>query len=69
MTRPINIKRFAHLLSADEDLNGIERRLRRAGDWRAARKIADVREAIAKALQQEQEDICERLTKFGSGAA
>src|SRR5690242_15098022 len=61
MTRPINIHRFAHLLSASEDLDTLERRLRHAGDVRSARKIADVREAIAKALQQEQEEIYERL--------
>jgi hypothetical protein len=61
MARPIDIKRFAHLLSADEDLIEIERGLRRGGDWRAARKVADVRETLAKALRQEQEDIYEKL--------
>ncbi|MGN6515272.1 MAG: hypothetical protein ACTHLR_05470 [Rhizomicrobium sp.] len=68
MTRPVDIKRVAHILSADEELMGIERRLRRAGDWRAARKIAGVRQTLAKALHQEQEDIYEHLLESLPGA-
>lgn len=61
MAHPIDVTRVAHILSADGELMGIERRLRRAGNFRAARKIADVRQTLAKALRQEQEDIYERL--------
>ena len=54
MTKPIDIQRFASLLSADSELDGIERSLKRTGDRRAARKIADVRKILARALIDEQ---------------
>lgn len=61
MTKPIDIKRFANLLSADSELDGIERSLKRNGDRKAARKIADVREILARALNEEQAGLYEAL--------
>ena len=61
MTKPIDIKRVANLLSADSELDGIERGLKRTGDRRAARKIADVREILARALNDEQVGLHEAL--------
>lgn len=63
MAKPMNIKRFAHLLSADRELDEIERLLRRTGDSRLARRVADARETLSRAMTAEQEDIWERLIK------
>ncbi|HEY2032986.1 MAG TPA: hypothetical protein VGH02_04805 [Rhizomicrobium sp.] len=63
MTKPIDIKRFANLLSADSELDGIERSLKRTGDRTSARKIADVREILARALTEEQAGLYEALLK------
>ena len=63
MPEPMNIKRFAHLLSADRELDDIERILRRAGDSRLARKVADTRNILGRAMTAEQEEILERLIK------
>jgi hypothetical protein len=63
MVEPMNIKRFANLLSADRELDEIERALRRAGERRIARRIAEIRATLAKALDDEQEEIWERLIK------
>jgi hypothetical protein len=54
MTKTINIKRLANLLSADNELDDIERCLKRNGQRRAARKVAGVREMLARALNEEQ---------------
>lgn len=54
MTKPIDVKRLASLISADNELDGIERSLKRTGDRMAARKIAYVREILARALDDEQ---------------
>ena len=61
MTKPLDIKRLADLLSADNELDGIERSLKRTGDRQAARKIADVREILARALSEEQAGLYELL--------
>ncbi|HSC59691.1 MAG TPA: hypothetical protein VLC29_00550 [Rhizomicrobium sp.] len=63
MTKPIDIRRFANLLSADSQLDGIERSLKRMGDRRVARKIADVRETLARALIDEQASLLEALVE------
>lgn len=63
MTKPIDIRRFANLLSADSQLDGIERSLKRMGDRRVARKIADVRETLARALIDEQASLLEVLVE------
>lgn len=65
MTKPLNIHRFANLLSADNELDGIERCLKRRGDRREARKIADVREILARALNEEQACLHEALMDPG----
>ena len=62
MTKPLDIKRFASLLSADSELDGIERSLKRTGDRKSARKIADMREILAHALNEEQAGLYEALT-------
>ncbi|MGN6147803.1 MAG: hypothetical protein ACTHPD_04630 [Rhizomicrobium sp.] len=64
MTKPIDIKRFAHLLSADNTLDEIERRLRQTGDRRTARKIANVRDVISRAIEDEKESLCQTLLQF-----
>jgi hypothetical protein len=61
MTKPINIRRFANLLSADSELDGIERSLKRAGDRRVARKVAGVREILERVLDDEQACLYEAL--------
>jgi hypothetical protein len=64
MTKPMDIHRFANLLSADSTLDEIERRLRHAGDRRMARKIAKVRDVLSRAIQDEQEDLRGNLLQF-----
>jgi hypothetical protein len=64
MTKPIDIKRIAELLSADGTLDEIERGLRLAGDRRTARKIGLVRDAISRAIAGEQEDFFQGLLDF-----
>jgi hypothetical protein len=64
MTKTIDIKRFANLLSARGSLDEIERALRLAGDRRTARKIADVRRAISRAIAGEQEDFYRSLSEY-----
>ncbi|HEX7725941.1 MAG TPA: hypothetical protein VF410_05255 [Rhizomicrobium sp.] len=61
MTKPINIRRFANLLSADSELDGIERSLKRTGDRRVARKVAGVREILERVLDDEQACLYEAL--------
>lgn len=61
MTKPIDIKRFANLLSADNELDGLERKLRRMGDRREARRVADVRDILARVLDDEQACLYEEL--------
>jgi hypothetical protein len=61
MTKPLDIKRFADLLSADSVLDEIERGLRLTGDRRTARKIARARDAISRAIAGEQEDLYRSL--------
>jgi len=61
MPRPINIKRFANLLSADEALERLERVLKREGDFRKARKLADVRTTLRSAMEEEQEELYRKL--------
>jgi hypothetical protein len=64
MTKPIDIKRFAHLLSADSTLDEIERRLRQTGDRRTARKIANVRDVICRAIEDEKENLFQSILEF-----
>jgi hypothetical protein len=61
MTKPIDIKRFASLLSADNELDGVERKLRLMGDRRQARRIANVRDILARVLDDEQACLYEAL--------
>lgn len=61
MTKPIDIKRFANLLSAQGTLDEIERALRLTGDRRTARRIADVRNTLSRAIADEQEDFYRSL--------
>lgn len=61
MTKPIDIKLFANLLSADNQLDDIERSLKRTGQRRAARKVAGVREILARALNEEQSCLYDAL--------
>lgn len=65
MTKPLNIRRFASLLSADNELDGIERSLKRRGERREARKIAGVREILARALNEEQDCLYDALMDPG----
>lgn len=65
MTKPLNVHRFANLLSADNELDGIERSLKRRGERRDARKIAVVREILARALNEEQACLYDALTDLG----
>ena len=65
MTKPLNVHRFANLLSADNELDGIERSLKRRGERRDARKIALVREILAQALNEEQACLYDALTDLG----
>jgi hypothetical protein len=64
MTKTFDTKRFANLLSARGSLDEIERTLRLTGDRRTARKIADVRRAISRAIVGEQEDFYRSLSKY-----
>ena len=61
MTKPMNVKKFAHILAADRELEDIERRLKLSGDRSAARRIGEVRETLAKALGEEQVSVYEAL--------
>ena len=61
MTKPINIRLFANLLSAASELDGIARRLPRAGARRVARKVAGVREILERVLDDEQACLYEAL--------
>jgi hypothetical protein len=54
MTKPVDIKRFASLLSANNELDGVERKLRLMGDRREARRTANVRDILAQVLDDEQ---------------
>jgi hypothetical protein len=64
MTKPIDIKRFANLLSAQGTLDEIERALRLTGDRRTARRIADVRNTLSRAIAEEQEDFYRSLSDY-----
>jgi len=64
MPRPINIKRFANLLSADEALDQLERTLKREGDFRKARKLSDVRQTLRCAMEDEQEELYKKLVEL-----
>lgn len=57
MTIPINIHCFADLLFARQELDEIERGLKRAGDLRSARKICGVREVLSRAIDKEREGL------------
>jgi hypothetical protein len=65
MPKPIDIKRFANLLSADNELDGVERKLRLMGDRREARRIANVRDILARVLDDEQACLYEALMDPG----
>jgi len=65
MTKPIDIKRFASLLTADNELDGVERKLRLMGDRREARRIANVRDILARVLDDEQASLYEALMDPG----
>jgi hypothetical protein len=60
----LNVRRIAGLLNADAQLEDIERHLKRGGDWRMARKIGTVREALGKALWDEQMGLHAMLVEF-----
>jgi hypothetical protein len=60
----LNVRRVAGLLNADAQLEDVERSLKRGGDWRAARKIGDVRETLRKALWEEQLGLHAMLVEF-----
>ncbi|MBS0278085.1 MAG: hypothetical protein JSR81_10710 [Proteobacteria bacterium] len=64
MTKPIDIKRFAHLLSAQGTLDEIERTLRLTGDRRTARKIAAVRRTLSRAIAGEEEGLYRSLSEY-----
>jgi hypothetical protein len=61
MTAPLNIHRLADLLFANQELDEIERGLKRSGDLRAARKISDVRSVLSRAIEKEQEGLFRTL--------
>ena len=61
MTKPVDIRHLAGLLAADDALDGIERSLKRMGDRRSARKIADVRQILARALNDEKAGLLEAI--------
>lgn len=61
MTAPINIHRLADLLFAHQELDEIERGLKRGGDLRTARKISDVRSVLSRAIEKEQEGLFRTL--------
>jgi hypothetical protein len=61
MTKPIDIKRFANLLSVDNELDGVERKLRLMGERRQARRVANVRDILARVLDDEQACLYEAL--------
>jgi len=63
MSRPIDIHRVAHLLSANGTLDEIERSLRLTGDRRTARKIAGVRDTLSRALADEQEELFQSISQ------
>jgi hypothetical protein len=64
MTKPIDIKRFANLLSAQGTLDEIERTLRLTGDRRTARKIAAVRRTLSRAIAGEEEGLYRSLSEY-----
>jgi hypothetical protein len=64
MTKPIDIKRFANLLSAQGTLDEIERTLRLTGDRRTARKIAAVRRTLSRAIAGEEEGLYSSLSEY-----
>ena len=64
MNKPLDVRRMAGILNADAQLEDIERLLRRGGDWRMARKIGAVREALGQALLDEQIGLHAMLAEF-----
>ncbi|HEY2033074.1 MAG TPA: hypothetical protein VGH02_05260 [Rhizomicrobium sp.] len=53
----MNIHIVAALLAADQELESIERSLKCGKDWRAARKIADTRLRLSRAMAHAQEGL------------
>jgi hypothetical protein len=64
MNKTLDVRRMAGILNADAQLEDIERLLRRGGDWRMARKIGAVREALGQALLDEQIGLHAMLAEF-----
>lgn len=59
---PMNVRIVAAMLSAEQELEAIERALKRRQDWRSARKISGVRALLARVLAGEQEGL---NTRYG----
>lgn len=59
----MNIQLVAALLIAVRELECVERMVRRQSDWRNARKIADIKDALAKVMTQEQEGLLRDFQK------
>ena len=51
----MNVRVVASMLRAEQELEQLERALRRRQEWRSARRISDVRAALTRALKDEQE--------------
>jgi hypothetical protein len=64
MSKPLNIRFVAVLLSADLELDDVERQLKRIGKRRLARQITDVRDMLAAALAAEQEGLALRFADY-----
>lgn len=60
----MNIRVVAAMLSAEQELEEVERSLKRRQEWRSARKISDVRAALARALTREQESLSTRYADY-----
>lgn len=50
----MNVRVVAALLLADQELEDLERTMKRQRDWRTARRIWDVRETLSRTIADEQ---------------
>ena len=62
--QPMNVRIVAAMLSAEQELDAIERALKRRQDWRSARKISGVRALLARVLAGEQEGLNTRYADY-----
>jgi len=64
----MNVRIVAALLQLERGLDDLERDLRLKNDRRSARKVADIKEALARAMAQELQGLSVELQDFAAEA-